>query len=150
SSGKRLSRVSVVLVLLSLFLLSVEVMEQAVAVTMTWNRRSVAELTAFVERNVRAGSTVYGPFGSYFYSVELAGSQYLYPFEHTTPGLYSEPPADARDRLVTRIFSGPTYAMWPTVDPGQHPESQSMPDALRERLGEKVDEFDQPPLAKWK
>ena len=89
--GRGWMRISMVLIAVSLLLLSVEEAEQALVVALTWNRRSTISLTDFVRQNIPAGSSVYGPIGGYFYPVELAGSQYLYSFEHTTPGLYSGP-----------------------------------------------------------
>lgn len=144
------NRVSIVLVLVALLLLSVEAAEQAVTVALTWNRRNTVALTAFVRQTVPSGSTVYGPIGSYFYPVELSGSQYLYPFEHTTPGLYSKPAPDAGSKMDARICSYPAYAIWPAGDRSEHPETQFIPGMLRERLNQKVAEYDQPPLPKWK
>jgi hypothetical protein len=142
--------VSIVLVLVALFMLSVEAVEQAVAVALTWDRRNTGALTTFVRQTVPSGSTVYGPIGSYFYPVELSGSQYLYPFEHTTPGLYTKPAPDAGFALDVRICSSRSYAMWPADDRTEHPETQFMPEMLRYRLDQKVAEYDQPPLPKWK
>jgi hypothetical protein len=149
-SGRGWTRFSVALVGVSLLLLSVEEAEQAVVVALTWNRRSTTSLTAFVQQNIPSGSRVYGPIGGYFYPVELSGSQYLYPFEHTTPGLYSEPHASIGDKLDKGICSRPSYAMWPNPDPVRLPPVQEMPAALRERLGQKVAELDPPALAGWK
>jgi hypothetical protein len=133
-----------------LLLLFLEEAEHAAVLALTWNRRSTVALTDFVRRTVPPASVVYGPIGGYFYPVELSGSQYLYPYERTTPGLYSNTGASAGDRLDERICSHRTYAMWPKPDPAQHPEVQLMPEALRERLRGPVAEFDQPALAEWK
>ena len=143
-------RISIVLIAVSLLLLSVEEAEQALVVALTWNRRSTISLTDFVRRNIPAGSSVYGPIGGYFYPVELAGSQYLYSFEHTTPGLYSGPQTPIEEKLDQRICSRPTYAIWPKPNSVLYPAQQIMPDALQQRLGEKTAELDQPILAGWK
>jgi hypothetical protein len=144
------TRFSVVLIVISLLLLSVEEAEQAAVVALTWDRRNTTSLTAFVRKNIPPRSSVYGPIGGYFYPVEFAGSQYLYPFEHTTPGLYSETWAKAGHELDKTICSRPSYAMWPKADPISHPESPTMPDALQKHFGRKVAELDQPPMTAWK
>jgi hypothetical protein len=148
----REGRATVALSLMTLCLLSLflEEAEQAAVVVLTWNRRSTVALTEFVRRTVPPGAVVYGPIGGFFYPVELSGSQYLYPYERTTPGLYSKTEATAEDRLDERICSHRSYAIWPKPDPNHHPEMQWMPDALRERSRGPVAEFDQPALAGWK
>jgi hypothetical protein len=145
-----LASISAALIGVCLLLLCVEEAEQTLAVALTWNRRSMTALTAFVRENLPPGSVVYGPIGSYFYPVELSGSRYLYSFEHTTPGLYSEPSASIGEKLDKRICSSRTYAMWPKPDLVYHPQERSMPDALRERLQAPLAEFNQPALARWK
>jgi hypothetical protein len=144
------ARFSMILIGFSLLLLSVEEFEQAAAVTLTWNQRSTTALNAFVRQNTPAGSSVYGPVGGYFYPVEFSRSRYLYLFEHTTPGLDSEPGANIGDKLDKTICSHHSYAIWPKSDPVRHPESPIMPNALRERLGPRVAELDEPPIATWK
>ena len=124
--------------------------EQLAVVLLTWNRRSTGALTAFVKRTIPVGSVVYGPIRGYFYPVELSGDQYLYPFEQTTPGLYSERRASAAAKLDEEICSHRTYAMWPKTDPLHHPQEQTMPEELRERLQVPLGEFDQPAVAQWK
>lgn len=134
-------------------LLCVEETEQTAAVFLTWNQRSTAALTAFVGGTIPAGASVYGPIGGYFYPVELSKDQYLYPYERTTPGLYSQPltsVANIAGKLDEQICSHHTYAMWPKPDLVHHPMEQPMPEALRARLQEPVAEFDQPSLAHWK
>jgi hypothetical protein len=143
-------RISIVLITMSLLLLSVEEAEQAVVVALTWNRRSITSLTDFVRQNIPSGSSVYGPIGGFFYPVELAGSQYLYSFEHTTPGLYSGSQTPIGEKLDQRICSRPTYAIWVKPNSVLYPPQQIMPDALHQRLGEKMAELDQPILAGWK
>jgi hypothetical protein len=143
-------RISIVLITMSLLLLSVEEAEQAVVVALTWNRRSTTSLTDFVRQNIPSGSSVYGPIGGFFYPVELAGSQYLYSFEHTTPGLYSGSQTPIGEKLDQRICSRPTYAIWVKPNSVLYPPQQIMPDALHQRLGEKMAELDQPILAGWK
>lgn len=136
-----------------LLFLCLEEAEQTAAVVLTWNQRSTAALTAFVRKTIPAGASVYGPIGGYFYPVELSKDQYLYPYERTTPGLYSQPLASVANiagKLDELICSHRTYAMWPKPDPAHHPMEQPMPEALRERLREPVAEFDQPSLPLWK
>ena len=135
---------------LCLLALSLEETKQAIAVALTWNRRSTDALTDFVRRTIPQGAAVYGPIGGYFYPVELSRDQYLYPFERTTPGLYSKADASVRHTLDKRICGHPSYAIWPEADPVLHPEAQSMPDSLREHLKLRVAEFDQPALPGWK
>ena len=76
------------LLTLCLLAMGIEEAEQTGAVILSWSQRSTNALVAFVHKNTPGGAVVYGPIGDYFYAVELAGDQYLYPFEHTTPGLY--------------------------------------------------------------
>jgi hypothetical protein len=142
--------VALSLTVVCLFLLFLEETEQAAVVALTWNRRSTVALTEFIGRTITPGAVVYGPVGGYFYPVELSRNQYLYPFERTTPGLYSKTGSSAGDRLDERICSHRSYAMWPKPDSARHPEMQLMPDALRARLRGPVAEFDQPALAVWK
>ena len=141
--------VTLPLATLCLLFLFLEEAEQAAVLALTWNRRSTVALTDFVRRTIPPASVVYGPIGGYFYPVELSGSQYLYPYERTTPGLYSKSPP-GRDRLDERICSHRSYVMWPKPNPAEHPETQLMPQALRERLREPVAEFDQPALTEWR
>jgi hypothetical protein len=148
--SRRATTVALFLTALCLLLLSWEEAEQAVVVALTWNRRSTVALTEFVRQTIAPGATVYGPIGGYFYPVELSRSQYLYPYERTTPGLYSKTALSAGNRLDERICSHRSYAIWPKPDPAQHPEEQSMPADLRERLRGPIAEFQQPVLAAWK
>lgn len=145
-----LAMIAVTLAGSCLLMFCLEEFEQIAAVVFTWNRRSTAALTAFVERTIPAGAVVYGPVGGYFYPVETSGRQYLYPYERTTPGLYSDVHRSVRDQLDTEICSHPTYAMWPKPDFAHHPQEQPMPTALRERVEAPLAEFDQPPLPGWK
>ena len=147
---RRATAVALSLTALCLLLLFWEEAEQAAVVALTWSRRSTVALTEFVRRTIPPGAVVYGPVGGYFYPVELSRDQYLYPYERTTPGLYSKTEASAGDRLDERICSHRSYAMWPKPDPAHHPEMQLMPEALRERLRGPVAEFDEPALAGWK
>jgi hypothetical protein len=144
------AKVGAFLIGVCLLLPCLEEVEQTAAVILTWDRRSTAALTAFVERNIPAGATVYGPIGGYFYPVELSGHQYLYPYEQTTPGLYSESQTSIADKLDEEICSHRAYAIWPKPDTVRHPQQQPMPEALRERLQGPLAEFGQPPLARWK
>ena len=147
---KKLEAAAFALVGLCALLLAFQQVEQSAAVILTWNRRSASDLRAFVDATIPKGATVYGPIGRYFYPVELAGRQYLYTHEQTTPGLYSVGRNPIGDKLDAEICSRPTYAIWTKPD-GVYPvEGEPMPDALRERLVSKVGEFHQPPLASWK
>ncbi len=144
------AQISALLIGLCLLLPCLEQVEQTAAVILTWNRRSTAALTAFVARTLPAGAVVYGPIGGYFYPVELSGHQYLYAYEQTTPGLYSDSKMSIGDKLDEEICSHRTYAMWPKPDTVYHPQQQPMPEALRDRLQGPLAEFEQPPLARWK
>ena len=148
-----LKSVIIALLTLCLLVMGLEEVEQAGSVILTWSQRNTGALTAFVHRNVPAGSVVYGPIGDYFFAVELAGDQYLYTFERTTPGLYSRPLAsipDVGERLDQMICSRPTYVIWPKPDPMQQPLEQLMPEPVRDRLQGPIAEFDQPALPGWK
>jgi hypothetical protein len=147
---RKLGVVTVTLVGICVLMLVFQQVEQSASVILTWNRRSTGDLKAFVDTNVPKGATLYGPVGGYFYPVELSGRQYLYTHEQTTPGLYSVGRNPAGDKLDAEICSRPTYAIWPKPD-GVYPlEGEPMPEALRDRLANKVGEFHQPPLASWK
>jgi hypothetical protein len=148
--GRTGIKVAVVLTGACLMLPLLQQAEQLAVVLLTWNRRSTTAMTAFVKRTIPLGSLVYGPIGGYFYPVELSGDRYLYPFEQTTPGLYSEPRASAAAKLDEGICSHHAYAMWPKKDPVLQPQEQPMPEELRERLQAPLGEFDQPALAPWK
>jgi hypothetical protein len=147
---RRLGTIAMSLMGVCLLLLFFQEAEQVTSVMLTWNRRSTARLEAFVEATLPNKAVVYGPIGGYFYPVELSGRKYLYVYERTTPGLYSEPRSSVGDKLDSEICSHPTYAMWPQLDPVQQPQEQPMPGPLRDRLAHKMGEFDQPPLSSWK
>lgn len=118
---------------------------QLVAVTLlTWNRRDTAGLAAFVRRSVPAASVIYGPVGGYFYPVEMAGRQYLYTNEETTPGLVSEPRANIGDKLDSETCAKATYLIWPKA---QAPE---MPQPVRDRLLAQSAEFDAPRISPFR
>lgn len=148
--GRTGAKVAVVLIGACLMLPLLQQAEQLAVVLLTWNRRSTNSMTAFVKKTIPLGSLVYGPIGGYFYPVEASGDRYLYPFEQTTPGLYSEPRASAAAKLDEGICSHHAYAMWPKKDPVQQPEAEPLPEELRERLQAPLAEFDQPTLAPWK
>lgn len=148
--GRTGARIAVFLTGACLLLPLLQQAEQLAVVLLTWNQRSTTALTAFVKRTIPVGSVVYGPVGGYFYPVEISGDQYLYPFEQTTPGLYSERRASAAAKLDEEICSQRAYAMWPKTDPVHHPQEQTMPEEVRERLQAPLGEFDQPALAQWK
>ena len=147
---KKLGAVAISLMGICVVLLLFQEAEQLASVVLTWNRRSTDELRKFIEVNVPNQATVYGPTGRYFYAVELAGHQYLYPYEHTTPGLYSETRSPIADKLDEQICSHPTYAIWSKPDPIHQPQEEPLPAALRDRLDTKVGEFNQPPLPAWR
>jgi hypothetical protein len=119
-------------------------------VVLTWNRRSNADLTAFVRRTVKRNAVVYGPASGNFYPVEMAGAEYLWLSERARAGRYSEPHASISDKLEQEICTHPTYAMWPKPDIAHQPEQEPMPEVLREHLLPKAGEFNQPPLSPWK
>jgi hypothetical protein len=147
---RKLGVVTVTLVGICVLLLVFQQIEQSASVILTWNRRSTSDLKAFVDTTVPRGATVYGPIGRYFYPVELSGRQYLYTHEQTTPGLYSVGPGPIGEKLDAEICSRPTYAIWPEPNGVLPVEGEPMPEALRDRLANKVAEFHQPPLASWK
>jgi hypothetical protein len=138
---------------LCLLVMGLEEAEQAGSVMLTWDQRNTKALTAFVHLKVPPGSVVYGPIGDFFYAVELAGNQYLYAFEHTTPGLYSQPQKsvpDIGEKLDQMICSSRAYVIWPKTDLEQQPFEQAMPEPLRDRLQQPIAEFHQPALPEWK
>jgi hypothetical protein len=149
-SGRTGAQIATLLTGACLLLPLFEQAEQLAAVFLTWNRRSTTAMTAFVRNTIPAGSVVYGPIGGYFYPVELAGNEYLYPFEQTTPGLYSERTASIAAKLDETICSRRTYAMWPKMDPVHHPQQEPMPEDLRKRVQAPLGEFHQPVLPQWK
>jgi hypothetical protein len=119
-------------------------------IMLTWNRRSNADITAFVRQTLKSNAVVYGPVSGDFYPVELAGATYLYVAENARAGRISEPGASIADKLEQSICAHPTYAMWPEANSAEQGEQEPMPEALRERLLSKAGEFKQPPLPRWK
>lgn len=116
-------------------------------IILTWNRRSYADLTAFVRQTLKSNAVVYGPVSGDFYPVERAGATYLYVAENARAGRVSEPGASIADKLEQSICAHPTYAIWPDTNSA---EQEPMPEVLRERLLLKAGEFKQPPVAHWK
>jgi hypothetical protein len=147
---RRSGLLAVSLMSVSLLLLFLQEAQQLASVMLTWERRSTARLETFVAATVPGGAVVYGPIGGYFYPVELAGRKYLYVYEWTTPGLYSESRSSAGDKLDAEICAHPAYAMWPKMDPVQQSQEQPMPEPLSDRLGDQIGELQQPPLSPWK
>jgi hypothetical protein len=147
--ARRLGSLAAAVVGAVLLILAVQEARQELAIVLTWNRRSIADLAAFVQRTLPKDAVVYGPVGGYFYAVELAGGTYLYPFEHTTPGLYSEPHASIAPKLEEEICAHPTYVIWPEPDP-PHQLWGPMPEPLASRVQLKSGEFRQPALVSWK
>lgn len=148
--AKSLESIAVGLVGSCLLVLVFQNAQSIASVLLTWNRRNNAELVRFVRHTVQPGAVVYGPVSGYFYPAELTGSTYLYLAEQARAGRYSEPHASIADKLEEEICVRPTFAMWPETDPEHHPEVESMPEVLRERLLPKVGEFNQPPLSPWR
>jgi hypothetical protein len=119
-------------------------------IMLTWNRRSNADITAFLRRTLQSNAVVYGPVSGDFYPVELAGATYLYIAENARAGRISEPGASIADKLEQSICAHPTYLIWPEANPAEEVGQEPMPEALRERLLLKAVEFKQPPLPRWK
>jgi hypothetical protein len=145
--AKALGPLVAALVAVCLLVLLLADAQRLTATMLTWNRRSNADLTSFVRRTVKSNAVVYGPVSGNFYSVEIAGAQYLYVYEQARAGRFSEPRASIAGKLEEEICAYPTYAMWPNPDPIQQPEAEPMPQVLRDRLLPKVGEFRQPSLS---
>jgi hypothetical protein len=127
------------------------------AVLLTWNRRSTANLTAFVRQNVPKNAAIYGPISGYLYPVEMAGRTYLYLYEQERevipwlpPNPHTDPSVPVNEELDQVSCARPTYVMWPIGDELRHSPGEPMPPALEARLGPKISELRQPPLTKWK
>jgi hypothetical protein len=148
--AKSLGPLVAALVAACLFVLLFADIQRLTPVVLTWNRRSNADLTAFVRRTVKPNAVVYGPASGNFYPVEIAGAKYLWLSERARAGRYSEPHASISDKLEQEICAHPTYAMWPKPDAAHQPEQEPMPEVLRQHLLPKAGEFNQPPLSPWK
>jgi hypothetical protein len=147
--ARKLGSLAAGLVGVALLILIFQDAQNEIVTLLTWNRSSNANLTAFVRSTLPKNAVVYGPVGGYFYSVELAGDTYLYPFEYTTPGLYSEPHAPIAPKLEEEVCLRPTFVIWPEPDPPHQPIWGPMPEPLRARSQPKVGEFREPPLSPW-
>lgn len=136
------------LILASLLILAIQEVQTAASVLLSWNQRSRSGLTAFIQRTIPEGSVVYGPVGGYFFGVELAGDRYLYPFERTTPGLYSKTPLLTESKLDEAICAHPTYFMWPLLAPLQ--QAPGLPGVVLSHVDKEVGEWEQPRMPVWK
>ena len=141
----------------ALLILVFQAARQVVAIALTWSRRSNADLTAFVRQSVPERAVIYGPIDGYLYPVELAGRAYLYLYEQerqVLPWLPANPKFDTAvpvtQELDDQICTQPAYVIWPLPDPLRQPQQEPMPETLRARLGAKIAELRQPPLARWK
>jgi hypothetical protein len=147
---RKLGSLAAAFVGVALLILAVQWAQPILAIALTWNRRSTADLTAFVSRTLPKHAVVFGPVGGYFYPVELSQDHYFYPFENTTPGLYSEPPTSATEAIEAIACAGPTYVIWPQPDPPRQPFWGPMPAPLRARAQGRIGEFHEPALSSWK
>ena len=93
------------------------------AVLLTWNRRSTANLTAFVRQNIPKNAAIYGPISGYLYPVEMAGRTYLYLYEQERevipwlpPNPHTDPSVPVNEELDEVSCARPTYVMWPIGD----------------------------------
>jgi hypothetical protein len=147
--AKKLGSLAAAFVGLALIILTVQEARQELAIVLTWNRRSTADLTTFIRRTLPENAVVYGPVGGYFYPVEMAGSKYLYLQEEWRGGP-SEPHASVAKKYEEEICSHPTYAIWPEPDPAHLVLWGPMPEALQARSQARVGEFHEPGLPGWK
>ena len=132
-----------------LLVLALGDIQRLAPIMLTWNRRSNANITAFVRQTLKSNAVVYGPVSGDFYPVELAGATYLYVAENARAGRISEPRASVADKLEESICTHPTYVIWPEANSADEIQQEPMPGALRERLQSKAGEFKQPPLSRW-
>jgi hypothetical protein len=156
-AGTRLGTIAATFVGVALVTLLFQAARPVVAISLTWNRRSIADLTAFVRQTVPERAVIYGPISGYLYPVEMAGRTYLYTYEQerqVLPWLPANPHLDAAvpvtQELDTLICDQAAYVMWPIPDPVRQPAEEPMPETLRTRLGPKIAEFQQPALSRRK
>ena len=156
-AATKLGALAAAFVGVALLILMFQAARQVIATSLTWSRRSNADLTAFVRRSVPRSAVIYGPINGYLYPVEMAGRTYLYLHEQerqVLPWLPANPHLDAAipvtEELDEQICAQPAYLMWPVPDPLRQPFEEPMPETLRARLGPKVAELRQPPLPSWK
>jgi hypothetical protein len=156
-SATKRGMLAAILVGLSLLTLISQAARPLAATLLTWNRRSTADLTAFVRRSVPENAAIYGPISGYLYPVELAGRTYLYLYEQerrVIPWLpanpHTDPSVPVNEEVDEQSCARPTYVMWPIDDSSRHSLGEPMPAALQERLGPNVSELRQPPVTKWK
>jgi hypothetical protein len=153
--GTRLGILAAAFVGVALLTILFQAVRPVLAISLTWNRRNVPNLTAFVRQTVPEHAVIYGPISGYLYPVEMAGRTYLYTYEQerqVLPWLPANPHLDAAvpvaQELDALICDQTAYVMWPVPDPVRQPAEEPMPETLRARLGPKVAEFRQPPLSK--
>jgi hypothetical protein len=156
-AATRLGALAATFVSAALLILVFQAARQVVAIVLTWSRRSTAGLTAFVQQRVPERAVIYGPIDGYLYPVEIAGRAYLYLYEQerlVLPWLPANPHSNAAipvtQELDDQICTQPAYVIWPIPDPLRQPQEEPMPETLRTRLGSKIAELRQPPLARWK
>jgi hypothetical protein len=147
--ARNLGSLAAAFVGVALLILAFQEAEQVLAIALTWNRRSTADLTAFVRRTLPKDAVVYGPVGGYFYPVELAGGKYLYLNEQVR-GRPSEPHASLAEKIEEQACFHPTYAMWPEPDPAHLALWGPMPEPLLARSQGRAGQFYELALPRWK
>jgi hypothetical protein len=153
----KLGALAATFVVAALLILVFQGVQQVVTIALTWSRRSTADITAFVRQSLPERAVIYGPIDGYLYPVEIAGRAYLYLYEQerqVLPWMPANPNVDAAvpvtQELDDQICTQPAYVIWPIPDPLHQPQEEPMPETLRARLGSKIVELRQPPLARWK
>ena len=95
--ARKLGSLAAAFVGVALLILAFQEAQQVLAIALTWNRRSTADLTAFVRRTLPKNAVVYGPVGGPFFPVDFAGDEYLY-LQEAVRGPLSEPHASVAEK----------------------------------------------------
>jgi hypothetical protein len=100
-------------VLLLTFMIALRI-ARVVQAVLAEQRDDSQQLRELLERNVPAGSVVYGPVGVYFFAVEQNAASYRYAHEETTPGLASIPDdISTPSPLLPTLCQRSGYVLWP-------------------------------------
>jgi hypothetical protein len=143
-------KLSIALMSACVVLSSIRETQETGSLLLSWRPQTTENLTGFLKQTLPLGAVVLGPVGGYFYPVTLAGFTYLYPYEQTTPGLYSGPNAISEETIDEEICAHKTFILWPEPDPVHQPVWSPIPAELQDRLLPPLGELRWPPIVGWR